>query len=126
MKPEKTVKLARLEYVGSWDPEPGGWKRLAAVMHNQNKIDLQVDHVKLGEGKLSGYKIAHITAPRADVHDVEPGWMAEGGVDPGQQLGDRGGEQRRRVRAGPEVLRRMPVADEEPGTRRVQRPPHSR
>ena len=58
---EKTIKVARLQYPGNWNPEPGGWRRLAAVMHNRNKIDLAIDTVELGKGKLAGYQIAHLT-----------------------------------------------------------------
>jgi hypothetical protein len=58
-----TIKLARLEYGGNWDPEPGGWRRLAAVMHNEGRVGLEVSSIKLGEGKLasSGIKLAHLT-----------------------------------------------------------------
>jgi hypothetical protein len=58
---EKTIKVARLQYHGNWNPEPGGWRRLAAVMHNRNKIDLAIDTVELGKGKLAGYRMAHLT-----------------------------------------------------------------
>ena len=27
--PSETIKVARLQYHGNWDPEPGGWRRLA-------------------------------------------------------------------------------------------------
>ena len=49
---DRTIKLARLQYAGNWDPEPGGWRRLAAVLHNNQKIALQVETVKLGDGSL--------------------------------------------------------------------------
>jgi hypothetical protein len=48
----QTVKLARLQYDGNWDPEPGGWRRLAAVLHNSQKIALHMETVELGTGKL--------------------------------------------------------------------------
>jgi len=57
----RTVKLARLQHDYNWDPEPGGWTRLAAILHNENQLDLAVEPVKLGEGKLAGYKLAHLT-----------------------------------------------------------------
>jgi hypothetical protein len=58
----RSVKVARLEYGGNWDPEPGGWVRLAAVMHNTRGIDLQVQTVIPGDGKLnSTFKLAHLT-----------------------------------------------------------------
>jgi protease-4 len=31
-KADREIKLARLEYPGNWNPEPGGWRRLATVM----------------------------------------------------------------------------------------------
>src|SRR5260221_7506057 len=57
----RSLKVARLEHNYNWDPEPGGWARLAAMLHNENQLDLQVEMVKLGEGKLAGYKLAHLT-----------------------------------------------------------------
>src|SRR5260221_14280562 len=30
-------------------------------MHNEHHLDLQVEPVKLGDGKLDGYKVAHFT-----------------------------------------------------------------
>ncbi len=61
IKAERVMKVARLEYAGQWDPEPGGWRRMAAILHNQNKLDLQVDPVKLGAGNLDAYRVAHLT-----------------------------------------------------------------
>jgi hypothetical protein len=59
---QRTVKVARLDHGANWDPEPGGWRRLAAVMHNQHKTDLSVQAIKLGEGKLDkSFAIAHLT-----------------------------------------------------------------
>ena len=58
----RTVSVARLQYAGNWDPEPGGWRRLSAIMHNDHSTDLKVETVRLGDGKLSGnYKLAHLT-----------------------------------------------------------------
>jgi len=61
---ERTVKIARLQYDGNWDPEPGGWRRLAAVLHNSRKTRLQVETVKLGDGTL--------TRPPADAAPPSP------------------------------------------------------
>jgi hypothetical protein len=57
----KTIKVARIEYPGNWNPEPAGWRRLSAVMHNQHETDLAVESLKLGEGKLAGFPVAHLT-----------------------------------------------------------------
>ena len=63
VKPPQTTKIARLQYSGNWGPEPGGWQRLASVLHKAGRIELDVAPVKLGAGKLdaSVYKIAHLT-----------------------------------------------------------------
>ncbi len=61
INPTTTVKLARLNYAGNADPEPAGWQRLAAILHNTNGIDLEMQTVKLGEGQLGGFKLAHLT-----------------------------------------------------------------
>lgn len=61
--PATTIKLARLEYTGNWNPEPGGWTRLAAVLQNESLIGLAVETAKLGDGSLAKgeYKVAHLT-----------------------------------------------------------------
>jgi hypothetical protein len=59
----KQITVARLEYDGNWNPEPGGWRRLHAVMHNHNQTDLATKTVKLGTGELAKgeFKVAHLT-----------------------------------------------------------------
>ncbi len=61
IKSDRAMKVARLEYNGNWNPEPGGWRRMGGVMFNEKKVDLTTETVKLGSGKLSGYKVAHLT-----------------------------------------------------------------
>ncbi len=53
IKTTKTIKLARLDYSGNSDPEPGGWRRIAALLHNNEKIDLDIQTVKLDAGTLT-------------------------------------------------------------------------
>lgn len=53
IKPTRTIHLARLEYDGNWQPEPGGWRRMASILHNDDKAELVIDPVELGQGKLS-------------------------------------------------------------------------
>jgi hypothetical protein len=56
------VKIARLQYDGNWNPEPGGWVRIANYVHNHNKLDITVVPVELGKGLLtSEYKLADMT-----------------------------------------------------------------
>lgn len=59
--PQRTVKLVRLEHAGNCDPEPAGWKRLGAILRNENSLDLSVSSAKPGEGKMAGSAIAHLT-----------------------------------------------------------------
>jgi hypothetical protein len=63
IKPAAGVNVARLEYAGIWNPEPGGWRRLDDLMHNAHAVDVDAQTVKLGEGKLKAdtYKLAHLT-----------------------------------------------------------------
>ncbi len=61
ISPSTTIKVARLKYNGRWDPEPGGWKRLTAVMNNLDKVKLETVTVELGKESLKDYKIAHLT-----------------------------------------------------------------
>ena len=62
---DRTVKLARLQYAGNWDPEPGGWRRIANHLLNTRNLQLTVEPVQLGTGKLTGYSIAHLTGTTA-------------------------------------------------------------
>ncbi|MDB5299770.1 MAG: hypothetical protein JWO87_1433, partial [Phycisphaerales bacterium] len=36
----RQIKLARIEAGDNWNPEPGGWARQSAVMHNEQHIDI--------------------------------------------------------------------------------------
>jgi hypothetical protein len=69
VKPEKKVTVARLLLgaKANSDPEPGAWRRMQGVLHNSNKIELAVQQVTLGDGKLaaSGAKLAHLTGTGA-------------------------------------------------------------
>jgi len=59
IKPAASIKVARLEVGENPNPEPGGWKRLAAVMHNSYGADVAATLVK--PAALKDYKIAHLT-----------------------------------------------------------------
>ena len=61
----KPIQLARLQYSGNWDPEPGGWRRLSAIMHNAGQTELTTEPVKLGDRALKNYQIAHLTGTYA-------------------------------------------------------------
>jgi hypothetical protein len=57
----RRVKVARLSAGPNWDPEPGGWTRLAAVMHNGSAVDLDVFPAVPGGGALAAAQVAHLT-----------------------------------------------------------------
>jgi len=78
----RTIKLARLQYEGNWNPEPGGWRRLAAVLHNTQKIALEVETVKLGDGKLITPPAAPGTASRPTEKEIRQ--MAAKRIPPAQ------------------------------------------
>ena len=61
IKATASLSLARIQYDGNWDPEPGGWKRMAAIMLNAHHINVKIESVKLGAGTLKGHKVAHLT-----------------------------------------------------------------
>jgi hypothetical protein len=56
-----TIEVARIRYGGNWNPEPGGWRRLSRIMHDADRINLQVDNIDPALGGLKGKKIAHLT-----------------------------------------------------------------
>ena len=60
-KTDRAIKVARIEHVGRWNPEPGGWRRLANVMKNAGLATVTAEPVKLGQGKLKDHKVAHLT-----------------------------------------------------------------
>ena len=68
------AQVARLKYAGNWDPEPGGWRRLANVMHNARAAELSVEPVDIDAGASIGrsYALASLTvaAPDAKLTDA--------------------------------------------------------
>jgi hypothetical protein len=57
----RRIRLARLAIGPNWDPEPGGWARLAGLLHNEDKTDLSLVSVTPGQGGLAAARIAHLT-----------------------------------------------------------------
>jgi len=55
------IPVARIILGEDSDPEPGGWRRLATVLKNASLANVTAEPVKLGTGKLKGYKVAHLT-----------------------------------------------------------------
>jgi hypothetical protein len=83
----RTINIARLQYEGNWDPEPGGWRRLTAILRNDFHTELDTTVAKLGTGDLAasesaGTKVAALTgtnslrlspAARKDLQDFVQG-----------------------------------------------------
>ena len=57
----RKVKVARLAVGPNWDPEPGGWSRLASILHNEDTTDLSLVPATPGQGALAAMHIAHLT-----------------------------------------------------------------
>lgn len=64
----RTIRLARLQYDGNWDPEPGGWQRQSVEIQNRYGARLTVSPIPLGKGVLLRqgvgslhFPIAHLT-----------------------------------------------------------------
>jgi hypothetical protein len=72
VKTTRKIQVARLAHDGNWDPEPAGWDRLAAVLHNTRATDLTATAMKLGDGKLDAkaYAVAHLTGTGTLVLDA--------------------------------------------------------
>ena len=52
--------IGRLKYADNWDPEPGGWRALAATMHNRDQLDLTVKTVTPADD-WTGLSLVHLT-----------------------------------------------------------------
>jgi hypothetical protein len=62
-EPVDVIPVARLEYSGNWDPEPGAWRRYSNWFHRQTGTRVDPRPVKLSELKpeASVYAVAHLT-----------------------------------------------------------------
>jgi hypothetical protein len=68
---DASVGVARIKYAGNWDPEPGGWRRLANVLHNDRVAELNVQAVDPAAGDKLDPKatpLASLTFADADGH----------------------------------------------------------
>ncbi len=67
IKVARRETVARLQYDGNWDPEPGGWVRFANILHNTQQTELVVQRVQLGKNELSAkqYRFAHLTTTQS-------------------------------------------------------------
>ena len=84
---DRTMKVARLQYAGNWDPEPGSWRRMGAILHNEQQMDITTEPVMIGEGKLdASYNLAHLTGTAAYKLSDKAGAELKAYVDGGGTL----------------------------------------
>lgn len=82
---ERAIKMGRLKFAGNWDPEPAGWLRLGASLHNNQKIDLSIKSVELGKDSLEGLSLLSLTGTgafsfRPDQRSALQKFLADGGI----------------------------------------------
>jgi hypothetical protein len=65
--PIATAPIARLRYIGNWNPEPAAWTRFSRQFQNQTSIQLIPTTINLRELKPNGFPFAHLTGT-AEVH----------------------------------------------------------
>lgn len=53
------LKVARLNVGDDPDPEPAGWARIGAILHNRYRLDVKTDFVK--PEAVAGHDVAHLT-----------------------------------------------------------------
>jgi hypothetical protein len=85
IRPVDTINVARIVYEGNWNPEPGGWKRLDALMHNQDSLDIRTTPIDPAKQSFGTNKIAHLTGtqrfrlPEADITAIQQ-FIKDGGT----------------------------------------------
>ena len=57
----RNIALARINYTGNWDPEPGAWPRMAQLAQAQFHTNLQISDVKIQNLDPHKTPLAHLT-----------------------------------------------------------------
>lgn len=61
VKPDRTITIARLRMGANPNPEPGGWRRLSAILHNRG-VNVEVSDCDPAKETIAkNAKIAHLT-----------------------------------------------------------------
>jgi hypothetical protein len=55
----KPLAIAQIYYANNWNPEPGGWRRVAAVLHNDDGIEITTEPVRLTDASAAEATPAH-------------------------------------------------------------------
>ena len=77
IKADRTIKVARLQYEGNWDPEPAGWRRLAAVRHAPVGKPALTLRVTVSLKPFTGVIVAVYTALPPATTDCDPDAASE-------------------------------------------------
>lgn len=98
---ERSTSVARIRHESNWDSEPGGWARLANVMHNFDQLDINVEPVGVARGQSGDAEvpttrptvldpkrhiIAHLSATKAVQMSPEMKQMIKRYIDDGGLL----------------------------------------
>ena len=81
----RSVALARIDYAGNANPEPGAWPRMAKYMRTQAQTDLQLQTVKFTQLNAKTTPVAHLTGTTQipvtpeDVAAIKK-YLADGGM----------------------------------------------
>ena len=62
-RPNRKALVGRIRYDGNWNPEPGGWNRLSAILHNGYDVTLEVREADPADGPdaLAEFDVLHLT-----------------------------------------------------------------
>ena len=60
-QPSLTVKVARVQYAGAWDPEPYAWTRFSRWFQGKTNYRLDVQPVLMRDLNAKTYPFAHLT-----------------------------------------------------------------
>jgi hypothetical protein len=61
ISPAQYLTVARIKYGGIWNPEPGGWRRMTAIMNNRDRVGLKLINVEPGKDPFGAARVAHLT-----------------------------------------------------------------
>lgn len=59
--PRQRANVGRVKYEGNWDPEPAGWDRLSAIMHNDYDTEVTVRPLDPAGDDLTDIDVLHLT-----------------------------------------------------------------
>jgi hypothetical protein len=61
ISPSQQLVVARIKYGGIWDPEPGGWRRMTAILNNRDRVGLKLLTVEPAKDSFGAARVAYLT-----------------------------------------------------------------